>query len=61
MDDNVNIQVLYEGDTFSVYRFEEEDGEVAIDVNLFDTITLHFVKEEWNEFLEVLHSLQAEK
>ena len=53
-DDNIKVKTLYEGDTFSIYRVEDEDGEIGYDLNLFDSVTLHFLEEEWNEFLEVL-------
>lgn len=60
VDDNMmSYQTLYEGELFSVYRFEEE-GEVNIDVHVFDMFTIHFAKEDWNEFLEVMHSLSLE-
>lgn len=61
MEDGTLVQALYEGDDFSVYRVEDVDGEVGFDVTLFDSITLHFLKEEWNEFLEAMHSLETEK
>jgi hypothetical protein len=52
----MNVHVLYEGDDVRVYRVEEGD-EVGYDLNLFDTITLHFLREEWEEFLQAMHSL----
>jgi len=61
MDDGTMIQALYEGDDFSIYRVEDLDGEVGFDVTLFDSVTLHFLKEEWNDFLEVLQNLSPEK
>ena len=53
-DDNIKVKTLHEGDTFSIYWVEDEDGEIGYDLNLFDSVTLHFLEEEWNEFLEVL-------
>ncbi|NJL93083.1 MAG: hypothetical protein HC915_04840 [Anaerolineae bacterium] len=62
MDDNgTMIQALFEGETFSIYRVEDADGDVGIDVTLFDSITVHFLKDEWNEFLEVMQTLRPEK
>ena len=55
-----SIQALYEGDDMSIYRVEDADGDVGFDMTLFDSVTLHFLKEEWNDFLEVIHSLQKE-
>ncbi|MFP4321995.1 MAG: hypothetical protein ACLFTK_06035 [Anaerolineales bacterium] len=59
-NDGLQIQAIYEGDTFSVYRIEEEGGEVGYDLNLFDSVTVHFLKEEWQAFLEVMHDLEIE-
>lgn len=53
-NDNIKVKTLHEGETFSIYRVEDEDGEIGYDLNLFDSVTLHFLEEEWNEFLEVL-------
>ena len=53
-DDKIKVKTLHEGETFSIYRVEDEDGEIGYDLNLFDSVTLHFLEEEWNEFLEVL-------
>jgi len=61
MEDGAYIQALYEGDDFSIYRIEDVDGEVGFDVTLFDSITLHFLKDEWNEFIEVIKNLSAEE
>lgn len=57
MDDGAYIQPLYEGDNFSIYRIEDVDGEVGFDLHLFDTMTVHFLEDEWNELLEVLRNL----
>ena len=53
-DENITVKTLHEGDTFSIYRIENEEGEIGYDLNLFDSVTLHFIEEEWNEFLDVL-------
>lgn len=57
---DIDIQPIYEGDVFSIYRIEEEGGEVGFDVNFYDSVTIHFLKEEWNSFLDVIHSIQPE-
>jgi hypothetical protein len=54
------IEMVFESDTLTIYRVEDEEGEVFFDVHLFDSITLHFMKEEWNEFVEAIHSLDTE-
>jgi hypothetical protein len=53
-DNNIKVKTLHEGDTFSIYRVEDEAGQIGYDLNLFDSVTLHFLEEEWNEFLDVL-------
>jgi hypothetical protein len=53
-DDSIKVKTLHEGENFSIYRVEDEDGEVGYDLNLFDSVTLHFLEEEWKEFLGVL-------
>ena len=53
-NDNIKVKTLHEGETFSIYRVEDEEGQIGYDLNVFDSVTLHFLEEEWNEFLEVL-------
>lgn len=60
MDDDMKVQMLFESDSMSIYRIEDEDGEVAFDINLFDTITIHLVKEEWNELAEAIGAIGTE-
>lgn len=61
MEDEVNVQLLFESDSMSIYRIQDEDGEVAFDLNLFDTVTLHFMKDEWNELVEAIQAIGAER
>ncbi|HLA43179.1 MAG TPA: hypothetical protein VJZ27_07080 [Aggregatilineales bacterium] len=58
-NDGLDIQLLYEGDLYSAHRIEE-DGEVEFSINLFGTVTVHFDLDEWNEFLDAMHSLNPE-
>jgi hypothetical protein len=53
-DDGLKIKTIHEGENFSIYRVEDSDGEIGYDLNLFDTVTVHFVEDEWNELLAVL-------
>lgn len=59
--DTPSIQTIFEGDDFSIYRVEDEDGEVGYDVTFYDTVTVHFIKEEWNAFVEVVQALKTEE
>jgi hypothetical protein len=58
--DGIKLKSLYEGDSITIYRVEDEEGEVGFDITFFDSVTVHFVKEEFNELLEILHQIQPE-
>lgn len=58
-ESGVDIHVIYEGENFSVYRIEEEDGEASYDIQIFDLITLHLGEDEWLEFVDVMHGLKG--
>lgn len=49
-------QTLAETANFIVWQAEEPDGEVTYHVEL-GTVTLHFFKEEWDEFLALMSQL----
>ena len=48
---------LAETENYMVWKAEEPDGEITwhLEVN---SVTLHFFKEEWDEFLELVRSLK---
>ena len=48
---------LAETENYMVWKAEEPDGETTwhLEVN---SVTLHFFKEEWDEFLELVRSLK---
>lgn len=52
----VPTEVLAETDTYSVWRAEEPDGEVTFHLEL-NNVTVHFFKEEWEEFLELARAI----
>jgi len=49
--------VIAETDNYIAWRAEEPDGEITFHLEL-NNVTLHFFKEEWDEFLELIHSLK---
>ena len=49
-------QNLAETDNYIIWKADEPDGETTYHVELGD-LTLHFFKEEWDEFLELMRSL----
>jgi hypothetical protein len=54
--ENVDTQTLAETDNFIAWQAAEPDGETTFHVEL-NNITLHFFREEWNEFLELMRNL----
>jgi hypothetical protein len=47
------IEVLAETENFSVWRADEPDGETTYHLEL-GTVTVHFFREEWEEFLGLI-------
>jgi hypothetical protein len=48
---------LAETDNYMIWKAEEPDGETTYHIEL-NNVTLHFFEEEWNEFVELVHSLK---
>lgn len=48
---------IAETENFIAWSAEEPDGETTYHVEL-NNVTVHFFKEEWAEFLELVHSLK---
>ena len=44
---------IAETDTYLAWRAEEPDGETTFHLEL-NNVTLHFFKEEWQEFLDLM-------
>jgi hypothetical protein len=57
-DSNIPTTILAESANYLVWTAEEPDGEVTFNVEL-GTVTLHFFREEWEEFLRLIGSLPA--
>lgn len=49
-------ETLAETDNFMAWQAEEPDGEVTYHLEL-NNVTLHFFKEEWDEFLQLVGML----
>jgi hypothetical protein len=54
--EEISTKILSETTNFIVWMAEEPDGETTIHVEL-GTVTLHFFREEWDEFLDVVKAL----
>jgi len=60
MDDNnrkPETQTLAETENYVVWKAEEPDGETTYHVEL-NNVTVHFFREEWEEFLELARILK---
>ena len=51
------IENMAETDNFLAWKAEEPDGETTYHLEL-NNVTVHFFKEEWDEFLELIHALK---
>jgi len=47
------IEILSESEDFSLWRAKEPDGEMTYHLEL-GTVTVHFFREEWEEFLRLI-------
>ena len=55
-DPNIPTDILAETQNYIVWSAAEPDGEVTYNVEL-GSVTLHFFKEEWDEFLSLIRAL----
>jgi len=53
-----DIIILAETEDFSLWQAEELDGETTYHLEL-GTVTVHFFREEWEEFLELVGKLEG--
>ncbi len=53
---NIPTEIIAETQNFMVWTADEPDGETTYNVEL-GTVTLHFFKEEWDEFLKLIRAL----
>lgn len=50
-------ETLSETENYLVWKADEPDGEVTYHVEL-GNVTVHFFKEEWDEFIELVKGLE---
>jgi hypothetical protein len=50
-------ETLAETESFLAWKADEPDGETTYHLEL-NNVTLHFFKEEWDEFLDLIHNLK---
>ena len=52
----IKTTIIAETQNYVIYTAVEPDGELTYNVEL-GTVTLHFFKEEWEEFLRLVRAL----
>jgi hypothetical protein len=52
----IQTETITETDNYMVWRAEEPDGEITYHLEL-NNLTVHFFKEEWEEFLKLVRFL----
>jgi hypothetical protein len=50
-------ETLAETESYLAWKAEEPDGETTYHLEL-NNVTMHFFKEEWDEFIELVRSLK---
>jgi hypothetical protein len=53
---DLNIQTIVETDNYTIWRADEPDDESTYHLEL-NNVTVHFFKEEWDEFMELANRL----
>ena len=56
-DPELPTETISETENYIAWRAEEPDGEVTYHLEL-NNVTLHFFREEWDEFLELVAALR---
>lgn len=59
MDNNTpepKTEVIAETNNYMAWQAEEPDGEMTYHLEL-NNVTIHFFKEEWDEFFELIQAL----
>jgi hypothetical protein len=56
-DNELKTDTLAETESFLAWKADEPDGETTYHLEL-NNVTIHFFKEEWDEFLELVRSLK---
>jgi hypothetical protein len=55
--DEPRTETITETENYLAWRAEEPDGETTFHIEL-NNVTLHFFREEWDEFLELVKHLK---
>jgi len=52
----LNVETIVETENFTIWRADEPDQESTYHLEL-NNVTIHFFKEEWEEFIELVDRL----
>ncbi len=55
-DPELQTEVITETENYLAWQAEEPDGEVTFHLEL-NNITIHFFREEWEEFLKLVREI----
>lgn len=62
MNDELPTEVLAETENYSIWVSQEPDGEVGYHLEVgTGNVTIHFFQEEWDEFLQLVRLLPADR
>jgi len=56
-DDNIPTETIAETESYQAWVSQEPDGEVVYHLEM-GQVTLHFFKEEWDEFLQLIEAIR---
>jgi hypothetical protein len=56
VSNDLNIETIVETDNFTIWRADEPDDESTYHLEL-NNVTVHFFKEEWEEFMQLVKRL----
>jgi hypothetical protein len=59
-ENETRTETLAETDKYMAWLADEQDGETTYHLEL-NNITLHFFKEEWEEFLDLMRDLTKDR
>ena len=54
-----DIEILSETDDFSIWSVQDPDGEATFHLELGNT-TVHFLREDWEQFLDLVRPLSQD-
>ncbi len=56
-EDNIPTETIAETESYQAWASQEPDGETVFHLEM-GQVTLHFFKEEWDEFLQLIEAIR---